>query len=609
MDSVSEAGLKERLKNVPLKPGVYIFKDSAGTIIYVGKAKALRNRMRSYFQAPDRLHPKVRAMMNRVHSFDFIVTDTEVEALILENNLIKANQPRYNIDLRDDKTYPWLKITVAEPFPRILITREKKDGVSMYFGPYTDVGSLRETVRLLTSIFPLRTCKSFKTGQRACLNYDLHRCMAPCKGEVSADEYRLMVDKIIAFLQGDNRAILKQKEEEMKQAASNLEFEKAARLRDQITAINKLAESQKVELARPLNLDMVGLLSGEKESLALVFKIRSGRIIAKDTFWLNRVFEEDEGELAGFFLRQYYANNNDIPGEIIINVAPADQDLIKEWLKIETGRSVTIKVPQRGERRKLLDMMMENIRLLWEEKHDQDVRARELLMHLGRVLDLEILPQRIECYDISHLGGDETVASMVVFCDGLPYNAGYRRFKMKLDRNDDYDSLRETLRRRFTQARAGNPAFLPEPDLILIDGGLGQVNAAKGVLDEMGVDIALFSLAEKREEIYRPGTGQPLVLERRDEALKLLQRIRDEAHRFAIEYNRQRRSKKMTVSALDNIEGIGPGRRRNLLRHFGSSARIGEASVEELAAVPGMNRAVAQKVYEYFHTSGGFPGK
>lgn len=593
--------LKERLKNVPLKPGVYMYKDQAGQVIYVGKAKALRQRMRSYFQSADRLHPKVRAMMGRVDDFDFIVTNSEVEALILENNLIKAYQPRYNIDLRDDKTYPYLKISMAEPYPRVYITREKKDKVSRYFGPYTDVASLKETLRLLTSLFPLRTCKTLRPLNRPCLNRDLKKCLAPCTGQVSKEEYLQMVEQIIAFMEGDSREVLKAKEAEMKEAAHNLEFEKAARLRDQINAIRKISETQKAHLQSPWNLDLIGIIVGEKDSLASVFKIRSGKIMAKDTFWLNRPTGQDEGELMAQFLRRYYTDNEDIPKELMVSTLPAEQELIEEWLHSVTGHKVSIKVPQRGDKRSLLDMMMENAHLLFQERYEAESRQQAVLIHLSKVLELPVVPERIECYDISHLGGQETVASMVVFTQGVPDGSAYRRFKIKQDQNDDFASMRETLRRRFMQAQQQNPAFLPEPDLVVIDGGLGQVNAVQAVLDELGVEIPLISLAEKNEEIYKPHRSEPLVLPRRDEGLRLLQRLRDEAHRFAVEYNRQRRTRRMTSSALDHIEGVGPQRRRALLKEFGSVNGIREASLEELAAVPSMNRTVALRVYEYFH--------
>ncbi len=592
--------MRERLKNVPLKPGVYLYKDKEGEVIYVGKAKALRNRMRSYFQSLDKLHPKVKAMMNRVADFDFIVTNNEVEALILENNLIKSYQPRYNMQLRDDKTYPYLKITRGEKFPRIYITREEKDGISRYFGPYTEVTSLKETVKLLTGIFPLRTCKTLRPQERPCLNRDMEKCLAPCAGRITEEEYAQVVNKLIDFLEGNAGDLLKQIEAEMKVAALNLEFERAARLRDQMESIKKLSAKQKISFDSPYNLDLIAIEAGEKQNLVLVFKIRVGKIIGKDTYWLDRSLAEDVAEDMHFFINRYYNDNHDIPTEILVGHLPAQLELIQTWLREKTGHKVDIRVPQKGNKKQVLDMAQENVRLLWEEKHEKDQKNQAILLHLSKVLSLEVVPSRIECYDISHLSGQETVASMVVFTDGLPDGQCYRRFKMKNEQNNDFASLSETLLRRFTAAKAGNPAFLPEPDLIIIDGGLGQVNAVAKVLRDMDIDIPLFSLAKKNEEIYRPGVGEPLVLSRRDEALRLLQRLRDEAHRFAIEYNRKRRSKKIRVSALDNIEGIGAQRKKVLLTHFGSVAKIKDASVEELLTVKGMNRAAAQNIYNYF---------
>lgn len=593
--------LKERLRNVPLKPGVYLYKDRDGRVIYVGKAKSLRNRMRSYFQSPDKLHPKVRAMMARVADFDYVVTGSEVEALILENNLIKAYKPRYNIQLRDDKTYPYLKISTGEAYPRLSLVREKKDGVSRYFGPYTDVTSLRETMKLLNLVFPLRTCKTLRTGQRPCLNRDIDRCLAPCSGAISSVEYKEVVDALLNFMEGNSDDLLQQKEEEMKNAALQLEFEKAARLRDQIESIKKIGEKQKINFEHPYNLDMIVLTGEERESLVLVFKIRGGTIVAKDTFWLNRAIAEDEAELMEFFLKHYYDDRPDIPGEILISHLPAEMEVLESWLKAKSGHQVGMRVPQRGDKKSLLDMVINNAGILWKEKHDKEQNNLAVLKHLSKVLELEVIPERIECYDISHLGGEETVASMVVFTGGAADRKAYRRFKMKVDQNDDFASLSEALERRFKRAREGDPSFLPEPDLIIIDGGAGQVNAVNTVLKAMQVEIPLFSLAKKNEEIYIPGPAHPLRLPRRDEALQLLQRLRDEAHRFAIEYNRQRRAGKTRASVLDKIEGIGPTRKKTLLSHFGSVKAIQQASLEDLTQTPGMNRQAAENVYNFFH--------
>ena len=592
--------LRERLKHVPLQPGVYLFKDQEGRVIYVGKAKILRNRLRSYFQSPDHLLPKVKAMMMRVADFDYVVGSSEVEALILENNLIKAYQPRYNILLRDDKTYPYIKIS-ADRFPRISMVRESKDKVSRYYGPYTDVGNIKETLKLLNHIFPLRTCKNLKEQTRPCLNYDLGKCLAPCSGQVNESDYQSAVQGVIDFLEGRSQDLLAMKEAEMHAAAANLEFEKAARLRDQLRAIKALDARQQVVFDHPYVIDAIAMIAGEKENLALVFKIRNGQIIAKDTYWLKRAIDEDQAEVMDFFLKHYYGENQDIPGIILLNEPPAEQQLLEDWLKTSSGRAVHLSIPSRGEKKRIMEMVTENARLLWEEKTRQDLKARRILQQLAEKLELEVIPERIECYDISHLAGEETVVSMVVFTSGREDRKAYRRFKLSRDQNDDFASLREVLERRFNEARQGNPAFLPEPDLLLIDGGLGQVNAVKNILMQMGVETAVIGLAKKNEEIFYPGRGEPIRLTRRDEGLMLLQRLRDEAHRFAITYNRQRREKKVTHSILDDIPGIGVKRKKALLQRFGSVARLKQAEFDDIKAVAGMNNAAAQQVYDRLH--------
>lgn len=591
--------MRDRLKKVPLRPGVYIYKDSEGRVIYVGKAKLLRNRMRSYFQASEKLEPKVRAMMNRVASFDFIVTSNEMEALLLEDNLIKAHHPRYNILFRDDKTYPHLKLTVADEFPRLAMVREKKDGVSRYFGPYTNAGSLRENLRVLSSIFMLRSCKTFSRRERPCLNHDIGRCLGPCVGKVSPEEYQALVRNLITFMEGDYLQLVKSSEMQMKEAAANLEFEKAARLRDQVQSLKRLGEKQQVALATPLNLDLAALITAPRSALALIFKIRRGKLINKDSFWLTRVMEESEAEMMEVLLRGYFAEAHDTAEELLVNHLPANRQLLSEWFKERSGHRVEIRTPLKGEKRRLMEMVENNARLLLEEQLNQEDKKQRVLLDLSRALNLETVPERIECYDVSHLGGTETVASMVVFTHGAPDKKAYRRFKIKQEQNDDYSSLAETLQRRFREARQGNPHFLPEPDLLVIDGGLGQLHAAQRVLDELGEDVAVISLAKKREEIFRPGQGESLILPRRDEGLQLLQRLRDEAHRFAISYNRQRRNKKITSSLLDEIPGVGEKRKKALLQHFGSVNRIRAASPEEISSLPGISLNLARDICDY----------
>lgn len=588
---------------MPRSPGIYLFKDTDGNVIYVGKARLLKNRLRSYFQSSSNMDPKVRAMMNRVVSFEYVVTNSEVEALILENNLIKTHKPRYNINLRDDKTYPYLKLTTGEKFPRLCVAREEKDKVSRYFGPYPDVTSLRRTVQLLTSIFPLRSCRYLTKKSRPCLNYDLGKCLAPCVGKVTEQEYNQAVKAAVRFLEGNHQEILQAKEREMYQASQELDFERAAVLRDQLASLRKFIETQKVIYEKPYNLDVVGEIYGPEQSLIVVHRIRAGKIITSDTFWVKQAINENESEVMHYFIKHFYDDNRDIPKQILLNTMPSDPDLVTEWLCNKSNKKVQIKIPYRGEKKAMLEMVLHNARILWEEKMDKDAARAKVLLHLSRVLNLDVIPERIEGYDVSHTGGSDTVASMVVFINGVSEKKLYRRFKIKLEQNNDYASLSEAIARRLKQAREKNPSFLPEPDLLVVDGGQGQVNLAHKTITETGFNIPVVGLAKKQEKIYRVGASQPLILPRRDEGLKVLQRIRDEAHRFALDYNRQLRKKKMSRSVLDQIEGIASKRKNALIAHFGSISRLREADVEEIAEVPGMNRKVAENVYRYFHNN------
>ncbi|MEN6462835.1 MAG: excinuclease ABC subunit UvrC, partial [Syntrophomonas sp.] len=448
-----------------------------------------------------------------------------------------------------------------------------------------------------------RTCKTLQLNRRPCLNRDMGKCPAPCTGQVSQEDYGQAVTGILDFLDGKSHDIINPLAEEMKKAAAELDFEKAARLRDQIQAIKRISEKQKIDYETEYSMDVIGMIAGDKENLVQVFRIRAGKIIGKDTFWLKRAIGEDEPEVIEFFLKQYYADNNDVPGDILVSTLPPDEQLVEAWLRQRTGHKVEVRFPRRGEKRSLLDMVINNAAILWEEKQHQDFRSHEAQMQLSQALDLEVIPERIECFDISHLSGQETVASMVVFTGGVPDRKCYRRFKIKTNQNDDFASMAEAVKRRLIQAQQGNESFLPEPDLLLIDGGLGQVNTVKLILDEMHLDIPVFGLAKKNEEIFQPGRSLPLTLPRRNEGLMLLQRVRDEAHRFAITYNRQRRAKKTIASALDDIKGVGTARKKALLAHFGSVTKIKQASQDELAAVHGMSTTAASAVYKFFHES------
>ncbi|MDH7497767.1 MAG: excinuclease ABC subunit UvrC, partial [Syntrophomonadaceae bacterium] len=498
--------MRERLGRVPREPGVYLFKDGEGRVLYVGKAKVLRSRLRSYFQAPERLLPKVRALMQRVRDFDYIVTTSEVEALMLENNLIKAYHPKYNILMRDDKSYPYLKVTVGEEYPRMLVVREKKDGVSRYFGPFSDAGALKETVRTLAEVFPIRTCRRLRRGQRPCLNRDLGRCLAPCSGQVDRGEYLRMVDSVIRFMEGDTAGLLAQLEEEMRSAARDLQFERAAQLRDAIRAVRRLGEEkQQVVLPTPLELDAVALLPVQRETLAMVFKVRQGKVVAKDTFWLREAMGEEPEQVLGYFLQQYYGEQAAVPREILVPVSPGGREVLERWLGERAGSRPRIVVPRRGLKARLLAMAVENARLLAAERLGAAQADQQALVELAQALGLEVVPQRIEGFDISHLGGEGVVGAMVVAAAGRPDKGAYRRFRLSREVNDDYRAMREVVRRRVQQGREGNPAFLPWPDLILVDGGAGQVTAAREALQEAGVDIPVVGLAKKREEVYRAG--------------------------------------------------------------------------------------------------------
>lgn len=592
--------MKNRLKQVPLKPGVYMFKSAGNEIIYVGKAKLLRNRLRSYFQKTEQLEVKVRALMNHVADFDYIVTATELEAFILENNLIKSYQPRYNIQLRDDKSYPYLKLSVAEEFPRLTVVREVKDNMSRYFGPYADVIALRQTVRMLGKIFPLRTCKNMSRHQRPCLKYHLRLCSAPCADKVTAAEYNQVVEEALAFLEDGGQAFIQARQADMEQAVQQLDFEQAARLRDQIKVLQKWRERQHIDISSRHNLDIIGLTGAGRELLLLLFQIRQGRIVAKDTYWLKHSVDETPAQVLSFFLKQFYAGNIDFPQEIAVPLVPEDVELLTEWLRSLAGFRVKLLRPQRGKKRNLFDLVQKNAALLWEEKKQTDSQAQHSLQELAVSLQLDYLPMRIEGYDISHFSGEEVVGSMVVFTAGRMDKKAYRRFKIHQDRNDDYTAQREILTRRLLEIKKGNPAFLPVPDLIMIDGGRGQVNVAQQVLKQFGYAIPVCALAEKNEEIYLLGNAVPLRLPLRNEGLSLLRRLRDEAHRFAVQYSRRRKQVKLSNSVLDNIDGVGAKRKAALLKQFGSVEQIRRAGYAEVLQVPGINKEVAKKILAYF---------
>ncbi|MGI9952191.1 excinuclease ABC subunit UvrC [Moorellaceae bacterium AZ2] len=596
--------LEEKLACLPDHPGVYLMRDSDGRIIYVGKAASLKNRVRSYFhgQRP----PRVEALVRQIADLEYILTDNEVEALILECNLIKEHRPRYNVNLKDDKTYPYLKITVQEEFPRLQVTRRVLRDGSRYFGPYTHVGALKETLKLLGYLFPVRTCRDMplKPRSRPCLNAHIGRCLAPCTGRISPAEYRQAVSNMILFLEGKQEDVVRALRSEMEEAAAKLEFERAARLRDRLRAVQEVLEQQKVVSPDFDDRDAIALAREQGEAVGMLFFIRQGKIIGREHFFLEGQDGLKTEEVMAALVKQYYSRGGEIPPEILLHDPIEDQETIQAWLSRQRGRKVSIKVPRRGEKAKLLAMVYENARTVLREhllaRERQEASAGTALEELKEILALPTLPHRMEAFDISNLQGSEVVGSMVVFEKGQPQPAAYRRFRIKNVKGpNDFASLQEVLERRFRRLKEGDPKFSVRPDLVLIDGGRGQLNAAREVMRRLGVeDIPTFSLAKEEELLYREEEASPLELPRDSAALRLLQRLRDEAHRFAITFHRQRRLKRTLTSVLDDIPGVGPKRKRSLLRHFGSLENIRRASVEELSRVEGMNRAVALKIKE-----------
>lgn len=600
--------LTEKLAHLPEQPGVYLMKDAQGKIIYVGKAVVLKNRVRSYFQSSRNHSPKVRSMVARIADLEYIVTASEMEALILECNLIKKHRPKYNISLRDDKSFPYIKVTLNEPFPRVYATRKViKDG-ARYFGPYTNAGAVHETLKLLKRLFPLRTCRRLD-APRPCLQYHIKRCLAPCAGKVDEADYGDMIKAVCLFLEGRSEDMVKSLRRKMEQAAENLEFEQAARLRDQLQAVEKITEKQNIVTGAG-DQDAVGLARSAAGICVQVFFIRSGKMVGRDHFLLSGGEEEEDADLLAAFLKQYYSQSTFIPREILLPLELAEQELLTEWLSGLRGGKVWLEVPKRGTKKDLVQMAAGNALLVLNEQalkiQDQADRTEGAVRELGRYLNMEGLPERIECFDISHIQGAETVASMVVFEGGLPKKEDYRRFKLRTveGKPDDFKSMQEVVGRRYQDASG------PLPDLIIIDGGKGQLSSALEIIRGAGLhDVMVVGLAKEFEHIFREGDSEPLILPRHSQSLYLVQRIRDEAHRFAITYHRKLRSKRNMVSVLDHIPGIGEKRRKALWQEFGSLAKIKQASEEELAAAPGMTRPAAEAVYSFFRRDPAAPGQ
>jgi excinuclease ABC subunit C len=616
--------LQEQLKATPTKPGVYLLKGGHGEVLYVGKAASLRNRLQNYFGSLSNLEPKIRHLASRIADFEFIVTESEAEALILENTLIKKQRPKYNARLKDDKTYPYIKIDRAEEFPQIYITRRVENDGAVYFGPFATAHSIRKTLALLKKLFPYRSCTKVITGKdaRPCLEFFINRCAAPCTGEIDKKNYHKIIDQVVLFMEGRTEPVLADLKQKMQEASDALEFERAAVLRDQTRAIQRVSEEQQIKTASVSghDLDAIGMATQNDQACLEVFFIRNGKLIGRDTFVMDGTQDDPPERVMTGFVKQFYQSTPFIPKRILLQHRLEEADEISQWLREKRGSVVTINMAQRGPNRRLVEMASANavqqlsqMRVKWWGNTDAQ---QEAMTELQEELSLPTLPRTIECYDISNIQGTTPVGSMVVFEDGQARSSHYRRFKIKtVEGIDDYAMMQEMLRRRFQRlgrAKATVDESAAEdgreqgrswgiiPDLVLIDGGKGHLNAVVEVFLELGIDnVPLASLAKEQEEIFVRDTPESIMLPRSSPALYLVQRLRDEAHRFAVTYHQKSRTRKGMQSAMDLVPGIGPKRRRMLLRRFGSVKGVKEASTDDLAAVPGMTRTLAQRVKEY----------
>lgn len=614
---------QHQLKILPDKPGVYIMKNSLGEVIYVGKAKVLKNRVRQYFQNSKNHSEKVRAMVKNIAEFEYIVTDSEMEALILECNLIKKYSPRYNIALKDDKFYPFIKITTNEDFPRVYVTRNfAKDG-NRYFGPYTNGTAVYEVMGLIKKLFPLRTCKKaiVEGGEptRACLNYHINLCKAPCAGYISKAEYWEMIDEIINILNGTDTSIIKNLKLEMEKAAEELEFEKAAKIRDRILAIELISEKQKMFTVKEGDEDFIDLYTDEKDGCAQVFFVREGKVTGREHFMIENIGDDPVKEVISSFIASFYGGTAQIPKTIYVPEEIEDQELIEKFLTEKRGSKVWIKVPKKGDKKNLLDMVRNNAKIMLDQFKEKMVEEKELnksaLTELADVLGLDSLPARIEAYDISNIQGVDSVGTMVVFENGKAKNSDYRRFKIKSVKGpNDYESMREILSRRFSHGleevnkikernlEYSKGKFCIFPDLIMMDGGKGQVNIALEVLKDFGIEIPVCGLVKDHKHRTRGiiFNNEEILIRRGSGLMNLITRVQDEVHRYAITYHRSLRDKRTLHSILEDIPRIGEKRRRNLLMKFGSIDNIKKASMEELLDTPGIDKRAAESIKQYF---------
>ena len=597
-----QSKIQEQLKLLPTNPGVYLMKNEQAKIIYVGKAINLKNRVKSYFQSSKNHSPKVKSMVEKISDFEYIITANEIEALILECNLIKKYRPKYNISLRDDKTYPYIKVTLNEDYPTVSITRKiLKDGAK-YFGPCTSAGAVHEVLNLLKKLFQIRSCRQMNT-KRPCLEFHIKRCLAPCTGRVAKSEYREMIKSLCLFLEGRNEVVLKELTSRMQIAAENFQFELAAKLRDQVLAIEKISAKQNIIIGSS-DQDIIGLARKADEACIQIFFIRSGKMIGRDHFLLNGTEDETDSALLNAFLEQYYNKATFIPKEILLPAEIENEEILSAWLSQKKNGKVSFGLPQRGVKKEMVLMANDNAVVVLEEQMIKNSAGLEqtvgAMKDLGRYLRMEKELKRIECFDISHIQGSETVASMVVFSNGAPDKQEYRRYKLKSveGKPDDFKSMQEVVGRRYRQSDG------IMPDLIIIDGGKGQLNSALEIIRALGhYQIPVVGLAKQFEYVFLEGQSEPVILPPNSKALYLIQRIRDEAHRFAITYHRKLRHKRNLVSVLDHIEGVGPTRRKALWDAFGSIAEIKKAKITDLTAVPGISENIANNIVKYFKNS------
>ena len=607
--------LQTKLENLPTNPGVYLMKNDQGEIIYVGKAVNLRNRVRSYFRELKPEQAKTKALVKHIADLEYSLADNELEALVLECNLIKKYKPKYNISLKDDKTYPYLKIT-NEDYPQVLVTRKVLRDGARYFGPYPSVNELRNSLELIRKIFPFRSCRQkVFTNDRPCLNAHIQMCYAPCIGRISKEDYNAMIDQIALFFEGKQDGLVKRLRQEMEQAAENLQFEQAARLRDQLQGIEQIMTQQKAVLGSDGDEDVIAMARGINQCCVQIFFIRNGKIVGRENYFLRGTDDSSRGEVITSFMKQFYLNCQFIPRNILLETELEEQDILEQWLTEKKESRVYLKVPKRGQAKELVELVGRNAleALTKQELEDsyQQQRTTGALEQLQQILGLPQLPQRMECYDISNTQGTESVASMVVFVDGKPKKDQYRRFKIKtVEGANDYASLREVLLRRFRRGLEEQADENTEgkfhilPDMIMMDGGRGQVNIALQVLQELGLDIPVCGMVKDNHHRTRGlyYQNEEISIDTQSEPFLLITRMQDEAHRFAITYHRSLRGKRNLTSILDDIPGVGEKRKKNLLKHFGSFTKIREASVEQLAEADGISKAVAEEIYTYLRT-------